>query len=1176
MSGGTIGEDGFVLVKGSHIYKQQGTYDITVYITGPDGQTVSDDTATATVVPMPDTASQPITVPMAYSGAEALAYESLSLQGEGSISSYVGVGFSLNPVAQIVGTYSSQADDTVSDYRAQINWGDGNTWDTTASLVSGGTIGEDGFVLVKGSHIYKQQGTYDITVYITGPDGQTVSDDTATATVVPMPDTASQPITVPMAYSGAEALAYESLSLQGEGSISSYVGVGFSLNPVAQIVGTYSGQADDTVSDYKAQINWGDGNTWDTTASLVPGGTIGEDGFVLVKGSHIYKQQGTYDITVYVTGPDGQTISDDTATATVVPMPDAASQPITVPKAYSGAKALAYESLSLQGEGSISSYVGAGFSLSPVAQIVGTYSGQADGTVSDYKAQINWGDGNTWDTTASLVSGGIIGEDGFVLVEGSHTYNQQGTYDITVYITGPDGQTISDNTASAIVSENPNAINLGSLSPAEWQQNEQGYDGTISVVGGTGGYNSLQVSGLPPGLSASVLTGALNGQQSGTIDISGTPTQSGAFTLMTTIQDGNGDKGSGTETLTITVPPITLGNLSPAQWQVNQPGYSGTISVTGGSDGYQDLQVGGLPPGLTATVLSSTINGQQSGTITISGTPTQYGTFSLATTLQDGNGDLGSGTENLTIGAPPITLGDLSPAQWQENQPGYDGTISVTGGSDGYQDLHVAGLPRGLIASVVTGPLNGQQSGTIEISGTPTQSGAFTLTTTLQDGEGNSGGGMESLTITVVSLVLGTLTPSQWTVSQPGYQGTIAVSGGNGDYQNLEVTGLPPGLSAQLSGNSIAITGTPTQSGAYRAIDVTVQDSAGDKGNGTYSLIVSPAIELGALNPTQWQLDEPGYDGTIPVQGGSGGYSNLNVSGLPTGLTASMESSTLSVNGTPMLGGTIFINGTPTESGIFTIGVSLQDATGALDPKFELTITASPPPPKLEVTLQQIEQIIPAPPAPPDSPPAPPEAIKGKVTARAKKAYAKQLAAYRTAVSNSAAYPTLAAGLVNFLNSSQAIVTDQINTRKRQAAFIGQVAVESGYLTTLTQGALFGTVNGTTPGYGYLQITGADNDNAAATYLDKTLSQTISLMATDPGVAASVSGWYWNGGTGVPGINKYADAWDITSVSKLVNKGALYKVTKNKKGKVIKKTPTSPNNLQQRIDYSNAALEVLE
>ncbi len=198
---------------------------------------------------------------------------------------------------------------------------------------------------------------------------------------------------------------------------------------------------------------------------------------------------------------------------------------------------------------------------------------------------------------------------------------------------------------------------------------------------------------------------------------------------------------------TITAAPLTLGNLSPTQWQENQPGYDGTISVTGGTGGYRNLQVSGLPSGLSATVLSSTVNGQQSGTITISGTPTQSGTFTLTTTLQDGNGDTGSGTESLTITAAPLTLGNLSPTQWDVNEPGYDGTIAVSGGSGGYQNLQLSGLPSGLSAAVLSSTINGQQSGTITISGTPTQSGTFSLRVSIDDSYGNHANGKDTLTI---------------------------------------------------------------------------------------------------------------------------------------------------------------------------------------------------------------------------------------------------------------------------------------------------------------------------------------------------------------------------------------------------------------------------------------------
>jgi Putative Ig domain len=69
----------------------------------------------------------------------------------------------------------------------------------------------------------------------------------------------------------------------------------------------------------------------------------------------------------------------------------------------------------------------------------------------------------------------------------------------------------------------------------------------------------------------------------------------------------------------------------------------------------------------------------------------------------------------------------------------------------------------------------------------------------------------------------------------------LAVSGGTGTYSNLQVTGLPPGLSASISGSTIAITGTPTQSGTYANIVVSLQDSNNDQGGGTFSLTINPS-----------------------------------------------------------------------------------------------------------------------------------------------------------------------------------------------------------------------------------------------------------------------------------------------------------------------------------------------
>ena len=51
----------------------------------------------------------------------------------------------------------------------------------------------------------------------------------------------------------------------GAAPIDSFTGVGFTLNPIATVFGSYNGPPDKTLGDYHAQINWGDSPPWDNT-----------------------------------------------------------------------------------------------------------------------------------------------------------------------------------------------------------------------------------------------------------------------------------------------------------------------------------------------------------------------------------------------------------------------------------------------------------------------------------------------------------------------------------------------------------------------------------------------------------------------------------------------------------------------------------------------------------------------------------------------------------------------------------------------------------------------------------------------------------------------------------------------------------------------------------------------
>ena len=110
------------------------------------------------------------------------------------------------------------------------------------------------------------------------------------------------------------------VALSSEPGFDCYAGVGFQENDIASLNGYVNGQADLKVSDYHAQINWGDSNQWDMAdlASANPGSP--GSGF-LVKGSHIYAQAGTYHVVVYAQGADGTSTSRETVRITVSQMP---------------------------------------------------------------------------------------------------------------------------------------------------------------------------------------------------------------------------------------------------------------------------------------------------------------------------------------------------------------------------------------------------------------------------------------------------------------------------------------------------------------------------------------------------------------------------------------------------------------------------------------------------------------------------------------------------------------------------------------------------------------------------------------------------------------------------------------------------------------------------------------
>jgi hypothetical protein len=216
-------------------------------------------------------------------------------------------------------------------------------------------------------------------------------------------------------------------------------------------------------------------------------------------------------------------------------------------------------------------------------------------------------------------------------------------------------------------------------------------------------------------------------------------------------------------------------------------------------------------------------------------------------------------------------------------------------------------LPAGLSAT--------QSGSTITISGTPTSAGAYSnIQLTVQDTTGATAAGTYSLTINPAP-TLGSLSSTVWTANQPGFSGTVSILGGTTPTGNLTATGLPAGLSATQSGNTITISGTPTSAGSFSNIQLTVQDSVGATASGTYSLTINPLPTLGSLSSTAWTANQPGFSGTVSVSDGTAPIGNLTAAGLPAGLSAGQSGSTITISGTPTSAGTY-------SSMMFTITVS--------------------------------------------------------------------------------------------------------------------------------------------------------------------------------------------------------------------------------------------------------------
>ena len=169
------------------------------------------------------------------------------------------------------------------------------------------------------------------------------------------------------------------------------------------------------------------------------------------------------------------------------------------------------------------------------------------------------------------------------------------------------------------------------------------------------------------------------------------------------------------------------------------------------------------------------------------------------------------------------------------------------------------GLPPGITAGIGGGAVN--------FTGTPTATGIYSGSVTIQDSA--TAQATKTFTITIAAVpTIGNLTQSGWDLNHDGFPGTMTISGGTLPDTLVGSVAVPTGMAVVVNGSTISFTGTPTSPGTFNG-SLTIQDAASARASQAFTISINSAPTIGDLTTTAWTVNQGAFPGTMAITGGT-------------------------------------------------------------------------------------------------------------------------------------------------------------------------------------------------------------------------------------------------------------------------------------------------------------------